>query len=123
MKHPIQIRTLPMYLPEQSDPDEDRYVFSYAIEITNQGDKPVQLLSRFWLITHGSGREEQVSGDGVVGQQPVIQPGANHRYSSGAILDSPVGTMEGYYELRTDDGELFRAPIDRFRLSMPGIIN
>ena len=123
MTQTIEIRTRPMYLPEQSEPDEDRYVFSYAIEIINRGDAPVQLMSRYWLITHGSGREEQVSGDGVVGQQPVIDAGGRHRYSSGAILDSPVGTMEGYYEFADAEGQRFRAPIERFRLSMPGIIN
>lgn len=123
MTQEIEIRAKPLYLPEQSEPDEDRYVFSYAIEIANHGDAPVQLMSRYWLITHGSGREEKVSGEGVVGQQPVIEPGASHRYSSGAILDSPVGTMEGYYEFRDGDGNSFQAPISRFRLSTPGIIN
>lgn len=123
MSYAIEIRTRPLYLAEQSEPDEGRYVFSYEIEISNAGDAPVQLMSRFWLITHGSGRQEQVEGEGVVGQQPVIEPGASHRYSSGAILDSPVGTMEGYYEFRDADGNRFRAEIDRFRLSIPGIIN
>lgn len=123
MSYAIEISTRPMYLPEQSEPDESRYVFSYEIEISNEGEAPVQLMSRYWLITHGSGRQEQVEGEGVVGQQPVIEPGASHRYSSGAILDSPVGTMEGYYEFRDAEGNRFRAEIDRFRLSIPGIIN
>ena len=119
----LAVRAKPLYLADQSDPDSERYVFSYQIEISNLSAMRVQLMSRYWLITHGSGRVEEVVGEGVVGQQPVIEGGSAFRYSSGAILESPVGTMEGHYVLVDDAGRDFQLPIPRFRLSMPGILH
>ncbi|MEM6938073.1 MAG: Co2+/Mg2+ efflux protein ApaG [Pseudomonadota bacterium] len=119
----LKVSARPLYLSDQSDPDAERYVFSYQIEVANQSDMRVQLMSRYWLITHGSGRVEEVVGEGVVGQQPVIEAGSAFRYSSGAILESPVGTMEGHYVLVDDAGLEFQLPIPRFRLSMPGILH
>ncbi|MFK7955869.1 MAG: Co2+/Mg2+ efflux protein ApaG [Lysobacterales bacterium] len=119
----LTVTPRPLFLTDQSDPDADRYVFSYQIEIANQSAMRVQLMSRYWLITHGSGRVEEVVGEGVVGQQPVIDAGSAYRYSSGAILESPVGTMEGHYVLIDDAGREFQLMIPRFRLCMPGIIH
>ncbi len=119
----LTVSPRPLFLTDQSDPDADRYVFSYQIEIANQSAMRVQLMSRYWLITHGSGRVEEVAGEGVVGQQPVIDAGSAYRYSSGAILESPVGTMEGHYVLIDDAGREFQLTIPRFRLCMPGIIH
>ena len=119
----IEIRTQPTYLAEHSNPAEGNYAFSYTIAIRNDCEVAVQLLSRRWLITHGSGKVEEVEGPGVVGQQPRLEPGQSFSYTSGAILDAPVGTMEGHYHMRADDGHSFNAPIPRFRLSVPGILN
>lgn len=119
----LVVKPRPLYLADQSDPDAQRYVFSYQIEVANRSQMRVQLMSRYWLITHGSGRVEEVVGDGVVGQQPVIEPDSSYRYASGAILESPVGTMEGHYVLIDDAGRDFQLTIPRFRLSMPGVIH
>ncbi|MEM9532212.1 MAG: Co2+/Mg2+ efflux protein ApaG [Pseudomonadota bacterium] len=119
----VNVTARPLFLADQSDTSAQRYVFSYRIDIANGSDETLLLLSRYWLITHGSGRVEEVSGDGVVGQQPEIAPGETHRYSSGAILESPVGTMEGHYLMRRPDGRKVKVRIPRFRLSMPGVIH
>lgn len=111
------------YLPEQSDPGSERYVFSYTITIQNGGEEAARLLRRHWIITDANGKVQEVRGDGVVGEQPHLEPGRGFRYSSGAILETPVGTMEGSYQLVTDDGHNFDAPIAPFRLAMPGILH
>lgn len=111
------------YLPEQSDPGSERYVFSYTITIQNDGEEAARLLRRHWIITDANGKVQEVRGDGVVGEQPHLEPGRGFRYSSGAILETPVGTMEGSYQLVTDDGHNFDAPIAPFRLAMPGILH
>ena len=111
------------YLPTQSDPDSRRYAFAYTIAIRNQGEEPAQLLTRHWIITDANGRIQEVHGDGVVGEQPVIQPGSTHRYSSGAIIETPVGIMQGSYGMISDGGENFAAPIRPFRLAVPGVLN
>ncbi len=123
MSQAIRIHVTPEYLPEQSDPAAERYLFAYHIEIENQGDKPVQLLRRYWRITNGRGETEEVRGDGVVGLQPLIHPGESFRYSSGCPLETPVGTMEGEYTMRDAAGEEFIAPIDVFRLALPGSLH
>ena len=119
----IRIQVTPEYLPEQSAPQDSRYVFAYHIEISNHGDKPVQLIDRHWLITNGRGEMEEVHGSGVVGLQPVIHPGEHFRYSSGCPLDTPVGTMEGHYDMQTTEGERFKARIGVFRLAQPGSLH
>jgi len=119
----IQIGVEANYLADQSDADDKRYVFAYTITIRNTGKLPVQLLNRRWLITDAGGKVKEVRGDGVVGEQPRIRPGAYHRYSSLSIIETPVGTMEGSYGMVDDDGESFSASIPIFRLAVPGILN
>jgi ApaG protein len=120
--HKIRIDVETNYLGEQSDPREQRYVFAYTITILNEGGQPATLLRRHWIITDANGGVKEVRGDGVVGEQPRLEPGQGFRYSSGAILQTPVGTMQGSYQMIDADGEPFEAPIPMFRLAMPGIL-
>jgi ApaG protein len=119
---PIRIEVETAYLDEQSDPRERRYVFSYTITIRNEGTVPARLMTRHWVITDANGKVQEVRGDGVVGEQPHLKPGQGFRYSSGAVLETPVGAMQGSYQMVTDDGLQFDAPIAAFRLAMPGIV-
>jgi ApaG protein len=123
MTRSIRVSVETSYVAEQSDPDAQRYVFSYTITILNEGSAAAKLLRRHWLITDANGKVLEVRGDGVVGEQPHLQPGQGFRYSSGAILETPVGTMEGSYAMQEDDGALFDAPISPFRLAVPGVLN
>ena len=107
------------YIEEQSDPGEDRYVFAYTITIRNNSPLPTQLLHRHWVITDGDGKTQEVRGEGVVGEQPHIGPGDYFRYTSGTVLDTPVGTMQGSYQMVADDGEQFDAIIPAFTLAAP----
>ena len=111
------------YLAEQSEPESERYVFAYTITIQNTGDVAARLFDRHWIITDANGKVQQVRGDGVVGEQPTILPGQRHSYSSGAVIETPVGTMEGSYGMRSDDGAQFRADIPCFRLAVPGVLH
>ena len=111
------------YIDDQSDPDSDRYVFAYTITISNSGNAPAKLLNRHWLITDANGKIQEVRGEGVVGEQPYLRPGEEFRYTSGTVLETPVGTMEGEYEMIDDDGESFLAPIDRFSLAIPRVLH
>ena len=120
--HSIRIDVETAYLDEQSDPKERRYVFSYTITIRNEGSVPARLLTRHWVITDANGKVQEVRGDGVVGEQPHLKPGQGFRYSSGAVLETPVGAMQGTYQMVADDGQRFDAPIAPFRLAMPGIV-
>lgn len=117
--HEIEIAISTRYLEEESNPSIHRYVFSYTITINNLGDTAIQLLSRYWRIVDSNDDVQEVHGEGVVGKQPRIEPGKDFSYTSGAILDTPAGTMEGHYELITDDGERFEAPIPPFMLANP----
>jgi len=119
----IRVSASVVYLEAQSDPGERRYVFAYTIDIHNAGNNPARLLTRHWLITDADGRVQEVHGDGVVGEQPEISPGDTHVYSSGAIIETPVGTMEGRYGMVSDEGIQFDATIPLFRLAVPGILN
>ncbi len=119
----ISVDTRVVYLDAQSDPDQRRYVFAYTIDIHNRGAMPAQLLTRHWLITDADGRIREVHGEGVVGQQPAIAPGTTHTYSSSAVLETPVGTMEGRYGMVTAAGENFDAAVPVFRLAVPGVLN
>ncbi len=119
----IKVDVETQFLPDQSEPEEKRYVFAYTITIHNNSRLPVQLLTRRWLITDASGRIQEVAGDGVVGEQPTIRPGRYHRYSSFSVLETPVGTMEGSYGMVDNEGEAFDASIPVFRLAVPGIVN
>lgn len=115
----IDISVKTQYLQEQSDPDNNRYVFAYSIDIENKGATPVKLLSRHWIITDDNDKVEEVRGSGVVGQQPLIEPGQVFHYTSGAVLTTGFGTMQGSYEMVSADGEKFAAPIPAFLLSRP----
>ena len=119
----IRIQVATNYVDEQSEPDEDRYVFAYTITITNEGDVPAQLISRHWVITDANGKVQEVRGEGVVGEQPHLMPGQGFRYTSGAVLETPVGAMHGSYQMLADDGVRFDAPIAPFTLAMPGTIH
>ena len=107
------------FLDEQSAPEEDRYVFAYTIHIRNQGKVPARLLGRHWLITDGNGKVKEVVGEGVVGEQPWLRPGEGFEYTSGAVLETDIGTMRGSYDVLADDGTRFAAPIPPFTLSVP----
>ena len=111
------------YLAEQSEPESERYVFAYTITIQNTGEVAARLLDRHWIITDANGKVQEVNGEGVVGEQPYLQPGEGFRYSSGAILETPVGAMQGSYRMVADDGQHFDAPIAPFRLAMPGLLH
>ena len=115
----IRIRVTPRFLGEEAAPDDRRYLWSYTIEIANEGSEAVQLRSRHWRITDGDGRTEEVRGPGVVGQTPTIQPGTSFRYTSGCPLPTPSGIMVGSYQMTTEKGELFNVDIPAFSLDSP----
>lgn len=117
--HVFAIDVATRYLDEQSEPDNDRYVFAYTIRIRNAGTVPARLLGRRWLITDANGNVQEVSGEGVVGEQPWLRPGEDFSYTSGAVLATHLGTMQGSYEMLSDDGTRFDAPIPQFTLSIP----
>ena len=119
----IDIQVATDYVDEQSAPEADRYVFAYTITIANNGDIPARLMSRHWVITDANGKVQEVSGDGVVGEQPHLNPGEQFRYSSGAVLETPVGSMQGIYRMRADNGDKFDAPIAPFTLAVPGVLH
>lgn len=119
----VQIVAQVKYLAEQSDETDNRFVFSYTITLTNNGDSTVQLLSRHWIITDGNNQIQEVRGQGVVGEQPVIKPGQSFGYTSGTVLSTPVGTMTGIYQMVSEDGTKFEAPIPQFVLSVPRVLH
>lgn len=118
-KYEIAIEVATQYMPEQSDPDEERYFFAYTIKVANIGTVAAQLVSRHWVITDADGRVEEVRGLGVVGHQPMLQPGEAFEYTSGCPLATPVGTMKGSYQMVAEDGTRFEAVISEFVLAMP----
>jgi len=118
----IRVDVETAYVEEQSDPQDGRFVFSYTITIRNEGPTPARLLTRHWIITDANGKVQEVRGDGVVGEQPYLKPGQGFRYSSGAVIETPVGAMQGSYQMVGDDGARFDAPIGPFRLAMPGVL-
>ena len=123
MSHRIRVDVVTNYVEEQSSPPEGRFVFAYTITIRNEGSVAARLLTRHWIITDANGKVQEVVGEGVVGEQPHLQPGQGFRYSSGAILETPVGAMQGTYRMVADDGRQFDAPIAPFTLAMPGLLN
>ena len=118
----IRVHVRSQYLADQSVPQNKRYVFAYTVTIANEGGEPAQLRTRHWIITDGNGKVEEVEGPGVVGEQPILERGQSHRYTSGAVLKTPVGTMEGSYEMHEPEGRVFRAQIPRFSLHKPGVM-
>jgi ApaG protein len=115
----VRVRVQSMYLPDQSSPRDDRYVFAYTITISNEGARTAQLKTRHWIITDGRGEIEEVRGDGVVGEQPRLAPGQSFQYTSGCVLQTPIGTMQGSYRFWRDDGSYFDATIATFSLASP----
>lgn len=111
------------FLEHHQASTDDKYAFAYHVNIHNQSNDQVQLLSRYWLITDADGKKTEVHGDGVVGQQPLIQPDESYQYSSGAILDTPVGSMEGYYQMKQTNGQAIQVAIPVFGLAQPNLIN
>jgi len=119
----IRIQVATRYIDDQSDPDINRYVFAYTITISNSGDVAARLISRHWIITDVNGKVQEVNGDGVVGEQPHLNPGEVFRYTSGAVLETPLGAMQGLYRMEADNGIGFDAPIEPFTLVVPGLLN
>ena len=115
----FDIEVATRFLDEQSVPEEGRFVFAYTVHIRNDGKVPAQVLGRRWLITDGNGKVQEVVGEGVVGEQPWLRPGEGFEYTSGAVLETDIGTMRGSYDVLADDGTRFAAPIPPFTLSVP----
>ncbi|MCM2336807.1 MAG: Co2+/Mg2+ efflux protein ApaG [Pseudomonas sp.] len=115
----VDVEVATRYLDDQSEPEQDRFVFAYTIRIRNRGDVPARLLTRHWRITDANGQVQEVEGDGVVGEQPRLEPGEHFEYTSGAVLETALGTMQGRYGMVADDGTHFDAPIPAFTLSVP----
>lgn len=122
-RHDIAVSAATQYLAEQSDEAAGRYVFAYTITLRNTGDLAAQLISRHWIITDAQGLVQEVRGLGVVGAQPLIQPGESYEYTSGASIATPVGTMRGSYQMVAEDGTRFEAPIPQFTLSVPRVLH
>ncbi|MDN7143239.1 Co2+/Mg2+ efflux protein ApaG [Pseudomonas sp. JQ170] len=122
-RYQIDVSVVTRFLKEQSDSENDRFAFAYTITVANNGTLPAKLMSRHWLITNGDGQVEEVRGAGVIGQQPLIDPGKSHTYSSGAVISTTVGTMQGSYQMLAEDGKHFDAIIAPFRLAVPGALH
>ena len=119
----IAVDAATQYLADQSDEAAGRYVFAYTITIRNRGTVPAKLLGRHWVITDANGKVQEVRGEGVVGEQPHLMPGQGFRYTSGAVIETPVGSMQGSYQMLAADGERFEAPVPAFTLAIPGTIH
>ncbi|MDW6091003.1 Co2+/Mg2+ efflux protein ApaG [Vibrio rhizosphaerae] len=119
----IKVQVHTKYIPEQSLPEQDRYIFAYVITVKNLSQETVQLIGRRWLITDANGKQMSVEGDGVVGEQPFIASNDEYTYTSGTALETPVGVMQGQYIMHDSEGKEFTAEIDPFRLHVPHILN
>ncbi|NIP17470.1 MAG: Co2+/Mg2+ efflux protein ApaG [Xanthomonadales bacterium] len=117
--YPVRVVATPQFLGEH----EEQFAFAYTIRITNQGDRKITLRNRHWIITHGDGSEEEVIGEGVVGETPDLEPGDSYSYTSGALIPTPVGSMKGSYGFVADNGESFRAEIPEFALHAPDALH
>ncbi len=122
-RYKIDVSVVTRYLPEQSQPEQSRFAFAYTVTVSNNGELPAKLLSRHWVITDGDGRVQEVRGAGVIGRQPLIAPGASHTYSSGTVMATRVGIMQGSYQMLAEDGKRFDALIEPFRLAVPGSLH
>lgn len=118
----IEVTVEPFYLEGQSDPEDSRYVWGYKIVIANHSKRAVQLIHRYWNITDENGQVDEVTGPGVIGEQPVLNPGDSYEYSSGCPLDTPSGVMFGHYDMKTEDGHIFAVAIPAFSLDTPGLV-
>ena len=119
----IEVEVETSYIADQSAPDQNRYVFAYTVTIRNEGSAPAKLLTRHWIINDANGNVQEVHGEGVVGEQPYLRPGDSFRYTSGTVIETPVGSMEGSYQMITDDGHPFDASIPAFTLSLPNTLH
>ncbi len=119
----IQVTVKVRYLAEQSEEADNRFVFAYTIMVNNEGEAPVKLLSRHWIITDANRHVQEVKGKGVVGEQPTINPGQSFEYTSGTVLATQVGTMSGSYQMALEDGSEFAVPIPQFVLSVPRVLH
>jgi len=119
----FEVSVVPRYILAESDPAKSRFVFAYTITIANHGEQAAQLLNRYWLITNGDGKQQEVRGPGVVGNQPRIAPGESFRYTSACVLETAVGAMKGHYEFVGDNGERFDVPIPTFSLAVPDAVH
>lgn len=122
-KYEVRVDVVTQYLPEQSEPGDSRYTFAYSITISNTGTVAAQLISRHWIITDADNQVQEVRGLGVVGHQPLLQPGQSFEYTSGCVLATPVGSMKGSYQMTAEDGTQFEVPIAEFVLSMPRVLH
>ena len=122
-KHDIKVSARVVFVPDQSDAEQGRYVFAYTITITNTGKAAARLLSRHWIITDSNNEVQEVKGQGVVGEQPLVKPGESFEYTSGTAIATAVGTMRGSYQMVAEDGTHFDAPIPEFTLSMPRVLH
>ena len=122
-RYQLDVTVKTAYLEQRSQPGRERFAFAYTITINNRGTLPATLLRRHWIITDARGQAQEVRGDGVVGEQPRLEPGESFRYTSAALLETPVGTMHGSYQMVADDGTKFDAPIQPFSLAMPNIVH
>ncbi|MFT6043755.1 MAG: ApaG protein [Porticoccaceae bacterium] len=120
---PIMITVITEYLTEQSQPEENRYAFAYHITIKNQSVRSAKILTRHWIIVDANQERKEVHGEGIIGKQPIILSGDKYEYTSAVVLDTPVGTMEGSYQLVDDGGVTFNAPIEPFLLSIPHAVH
>ena len=122
-KYHIRVKPIPHYIEEQSSPDDHRYVFSYTITIENIGKIAAQLVSRHWIITDANNEVQEVRGLGVIGKQPLLQPGEVFEYTSGSVFTTPIGTMKGSYQMVAEDGTHFEAEIPEFVLAIPRVLH
>ncbi|CAI3790077.1 Protein ApaG [Pseudomonas sp. MM227] len=122
-RYQIDVSVVTRFLAEQSQPEQQRFAFAYTVTVSNNGQIPARLLSRHWVITDGDGKVEEVRGAGVIGQQPLIAAGESHTYSSGTVMATTVGNMQGSYQMQAEDGKQFEAVIAPFRLAVPGALH
>ena len=123
VQYGIHVNVKADYLADQSKPDDHRFVFAYTVTIENAGSEAARLLNRHWIIADANGRIQEVRGKGVVGEQPHLKPGESFRYTSGTVIETPIGSMHGSYEMRADDGTFFDAEIPPFSLATPGSLH
>jgi len=123
MKYDIRVTVTTQYIEAESNPEANRFTFSYTINIENYGEIPVKLLSRHWIITDANNRVQEVKGKGVIGEQPYLMQANAFTYTSGTMLETPVGSMQGTFQMIADDGHLFDAVIEPFSLALPRVLN
>lgn len=122
-KYAFSVSVETAYLPDQSNPDDKKYAFAYTVTIRNAGSIAAQLISRHWIITDANNHVKEVKGLGVIGAQPLLQPGQQFEYTSGTLLATPIGSMRGTYKIVAEDGTLFDAEIESFTLAVPKVLN